>query len=498
MQERRATVRAAQRCPGMVSGTTRDGRFEFSVSATVADPVDVVVAGGGTAGAVAAIAAARAGARVLLVEARGYLGGMMTAGNAGLTTYIVHEKDESCRAALMADLREHPEAVHVAGGIPMEITRRLAASGAAALTSGQPGAYVFASQGDFKVLLVEMAREAGVRFLLHTAVVDVHREGKRVLGALVHNKSGIELVPAAQFVDATGDGDLAALAGVPFFKGVGPEDQVYLENMGTLGAMGQMGIMFRMGGVDTGKLFAHLRGKPEAFQVQRVAGQSIEEAWKAARRGDMACFVVKVRGLGGVQLYNSPIPGVYTVCCPCFEGDGTSARDLSAGEIGLAVEARRYASRLREAAPGFERALILDLPEIGVRETRHIRGDYLLTLKDILLMTRFPDSIGRGSHPVDTKPVPSYLKDADLPSRFHFHIPYRCLLASEVDNLLLAGRCVSCTHEASGCMRVTVQCMVTGQAAGTAAALAASRGSDPRELPVEELRRRLEADGVLL
>lgn len=482
----------------MLSGTRIGSTFEYSASATVAEAVDVVVAGGGSAGAVAAIAAARAGARVLLVEARGYLGGMMTAGNAGLTTYIVHEKDESARAALMADLRDRPAAVHVAGGIPMEIPRRLAACGAATLTSGQPGAYVFASQGDFKVLLVEMAREAGVRFLLHSTVVDAHMQGKRIAGVLVHNKSGMQLVPSGAFVDATGDGDLAALAGVPFFKGVGVEDEVYREDRGTLGAMGHMGVMFRMGGVDTERCFEHLGRNPEAFQVQRVAGQGMEEALACARRGDMACFVVKVSGLGGVQLYNSPVPGVYTVCCPCFEGDGTSARDLSAGEVGLAREVRRYASRLREAVPGFERALILDLPEIGVRETRHIHGDYLLTLRDILLMTRFPDSIGRGSHPVDTKPVPSYLKDADLPSRFHFHIPYGCLLAKGVDNLLLAGRCVSCTHEASGCMRTTVQCMVTGQAAGTAAAMSVSRGVDPRGLVVEDLRRRLAEDGVPL
>jgi len=482
----------------MVEGIRGKDRFEYSASAAVSDGTDVLVAGGGTAGVVAAIAAARTGARVLLVEAGGFLGGMMTAGNAGLTTYIVHEKDPGGREALMADLGSRPESVHVVGGIPMEITRRLAAQGAATLTGGQPGAYVFTSQGEFKILLLELAQEAGVRILFHSNLVEVHRERDRISGVLVQNKSGTRWVPAGQFIDATGDGDLAAFAGVPFFKGVGPEDQVYEENKGTLGAMGQMGVMYRVANVDVDRLFDHLRAVPDAFQAQRVAGQGLEEAHRNARAGDMACFVVRVEGLGGVQFYNSPIPGVFTVCCPCCPGDGTSADDLSEAEVRLAQEVRRYATTLRERLPGFEKAFILDVPEAGVRETRHIYGEYLLTLKDILLMTDFGDSIGRGSHPVDIKPVPSYLRDTELPSRFHFHIPFRSLLARGVENLLLAGRCVSCTHEASGCMRVTIQCMVTGQAAGTAAALCIQKKADPRQLSIPDIRKRLTLDGAIL
>lgn len=482
----------------MVEGKRVDGRFEYPGTAAVAEATDVVVAGGGSAGIAAAIAAARTGAGVLLVEARGTLGGMMTAGNAGLTTFIVHEKDPGGRDALMADLSSRPESVHVVGGIPMEIARKLAARGAASLTDGQPGAYVFASQGEFRLLLLELAREAGARILFHSTVVEVHREGGRICGVLVQNKSGTRYVPARQFIDATGDGDVAAFAGAPFFKGVGPEDQVYQEDKATLGAMGHMGVMYRVANVDVERLFSHLRGAPAAFEVQRVAGQGLEEAWRNVRSGGMACFVVRIPGFGGVQLYNSPIPGVFTVCCPCWPGDGTSADDLSAAEIGISAEVGRFTAALKGGMPGFEKAFLLDVPEIGIRETRHIRGDHLLTLKEILLMTDFPDSIGRGSHPVDTKPVPSWLRDADLPSRFHFHIPFGILRASGVDNLLLAGRCVSCTHEASGCMRVTVQCMITGQAAGTAAALCVRAGVDPRGLDAEALRLRLRADGVLL
>ena len=466
---------------------------EIEVSASA----DVIVAGGGTAGITAAIAAARNGADVLIVEKNGYLGGLMTAGNMGLTTYIVHEKDTSRHDEIMRDLAENPDCVHVAGGLAMEITRHLEKINGAATTKGQPGTYVFTSQGEFKYLLMSMAREAGVRMLFHTMVTDVIKSGSAIDGVIIENKSGCSMVAGKQFIDATGDGDLAYLAGVPYFKGVGPEDISYSENPDTLGKMGAFGVMFRLGNIDMDRCLEYLGSHMEMFEVQRVAIQSFDEVVENIGNGDMTCFVIKVEGIGGVQIYNTPMKGVYIIGCPCITGDGTNAEDLSEGEILLSMEVMRFTKALM-AIPGFEDACIVDIPEIGVRETRHIYGDYLLTIEDIMSMKPFEDSIGCGSHPIDISPRPSYMKDELLPERFYYEIPFRSLIARGVDNLLLAGRCISCTHEASGCTRVTVQCMITGEAAGTAAALCSGASLKVRELDIELIKKTLLGQNVKL
>ncbi len=168
----------------------------------VSQAADVVIAGGGTAGITAAIAAARNGADVLIIEKNGYLGGLMTAGNMGLTTYIVHEKDSSKHDKLMQDLAENPEIVHVAGGLVMEITRHLENIGGAVTTKGQPGTYVFTSQGEFKYLLMTMAKEAGVRMLFHTIVTGATKSDSSIDGVIIENKSGCSMIVAKQFIDA--------------------------------------------------------------------------------------------------------------------------------------------------------------------------------------------------------------------------------------------------------------------------------------------------------
>jgi len=141
---------------------------------------------------------------------------------------------------------------------------------------------------------------------------------------------------------------------------------------------------------------------------------------------------------------------------------------------------------------------MLDCPELCVRETRHFHGEYVLTIEDILSMREFDDTIGKGCHPIDTRPVPEALKQYPLPHRWSFNIPYRALVPKSVDNLLVAGRCISCTHEASGCIRPTVQCMITGEAAGVAAAICAEHGTPARELDTGNLRATLAAQGVVL
>jgi hypothetical protein len=471
--------------------------YRSTVEAKVVAEADVIVVGGGTTGPAAAIAAARNGASVLLVEQRGYLGGMMTAGNAGLTDYIVHDTNPERYRAIVAQLATDPAAVQVVGGIAMEITRRLIGRGAALATSGQPGSYVFTAQQEFKRLLLDMMEEAGVRLMLHCLFVDVIKDGDAIKGIVVENKSGRQIILGKLFIDATGDGDLAAKAGAPFFVGVGPEDLSYKAGAATLGEMGGMGIMFRAGNVDLERMFQYLFANREQFVMQRLAQMTLDQCYAAFKNNEMSCFGVRGNDCN-TQFYNTPLPGVVVLCCPSYNGNGLSVDDLTKGELAVTKDVWQRMDFMRANWPGFENAYLLDVPELFVRETRHIEGDYLLTIDDLHSHRQFEDSIGCGAHVLDTSHVLASLHDYEVPSRWSFSIPYCSLVPKRVDNLLVAGRCISATHEASGCIRVTTACMITGQAAGTAAALCAASGGSPHTVDGPALSRLLAEQGAVV
>ena len=475
---------------------TNGSTFSSTVETTVVADVDVLVAGGGTAGCVAAIAAARNGARVLLVERQGFLGGMMTAGNAGLTKYIVHEKSQAEYREVLAQFSKDPASVQVVGGLPIEITNRLMETKAGIGTDGAAGSYVFTAQDDFKFLLLTMMEEAGVDLLLHSLVVDVIKERDSLKGVIVENKSGRQALLAKTFIDATGDGDVAARAGAPYVVGVAEGDMA--AEAGTpLGTMQAMGVMFRMGNIDMDRCFEYLLDHREQFVPQPFALLGLDEAYQAYQKGDM--MTINITGIGHrFQIYNTPLPGVFTFCCPHFYGSGLSVQDLTQGEIAMMKELRKRISEMKSSLPGFEEAYLIDCPEICVRETRHFHGEYVLNIEDILSQREFEDTIGKGCHPIDIQPVPDALKKYPLAARWYFNMPYRSLLPKQVDNLLLAGRCISNTHEASGCTRPTVQCMITGEAAGTAAAMCVAEGVKPLDLDTERLQQQLVAQGVIL
>lgn len=470
--------------------------YTSKVEASVVAEADVLVAGGGTAGCVAAITAARNGANVLLVERYGFLGGMMTAGNAGLTKYIVHCSNREKYARVLKRLSENPSEVQIVGSIPMEITERLLSMKSAVGTDGTAGSYIFTSSEDFKWLLFEMMKEAGVKLLLHSLIVDVIKKDDIVEGIVVENKSGRQVILANVFIDASGDGDVAAKAGVPFEVGVGSGDLSAKTGI-PVQSMQDMGVMFKVGNANMEKCFEHLKIHPDEFEIQGCALLNMEEAHASFLNGDMMTINFKTLGWS-TQIYNSPIPGVLTICCPCYTGNGLSASDLTEGELELAKIVRRWVSRMRESMPGFENVYLLDCPQIGVRETRHILGEYVLTIDDIFSSREFEDGIGKGSHPIDVQPIPEVLRKRTLPPQWQFNIPYRCLVPKEIDNLLVAGRCISVTHEAFGCTRSTVQCMISGQAAGTASAMCIKQNLNPRNLNTDELRKTLADQGVIL
>lgn len=471
--------------------------YVSEVKARVLEPVDVLVAGGGTAGVTAALAAARAGAKTMLVEASGSLGGMMTSGHAGLTMYMKFSGRPAEHASDLQALKDDPAAVQIAGGLPREITDRLLQAGSAVGTWDHAGKYVFTNTADFKRLLLTMMAESNVALRLHSLLVDVIREGDRLLGAVLESKSGRQIVPAHQFIDATGDGDLAMRAGAPYTVGVTADDLCAATSK--VGEMTVMGVMFRLGNIELPKTFAWLKAHPECYMKQAFARYSLEEAEAQFAASAMSTFIIHTESpLQWMQVYNSPNPGEVTICCPSVKGDGTDVESLTRAEVMMAGMLERWTARI-QSIPGFEEAYLQDQPEMGVRETRHIQGDYVLNIEDVFRRRQFEDCIGFGAHPIDTQPRPDWLNDPETayPPRWFFQIPFRCLTVKGILNLLAAGRCISATHEAFGCIRPTVQCMITGEAAGAAAALAIKAGVAPRDLDWRELRGHLKGQRVL-
>ena len=487
---------------GEIMASEKKKTFLQQVEVEVLPECDVVVAGGGTAGVIASIAAARQGARVVLIERYGYLGGMITAGNAGLTMYMKYSGNPEEHLRDERTLETDPAAVQIAGGLAREITERLLREKIGVGNADTFGSYVFTASEDFKRLLFRMMKESGVKLMLHSLLVDVIREGNTIKGVVIESKSGRQFIPAKCFVDATGDGDLAARAGVPFAVGVTAED--FCAAHAGVGKMQPAGVMFKVGNCDLAKTMRWLTENPHRFQEHPFSRFSLETVKRNFKKGDNAIMLVRYDTDDPddwVQVYNLPQPGVVTLGCPCvYDIDGCNVEDLTRAEMAMAETVHKEIERIRAEIPGFENICLLDCPQIGVRETRHIRGRYVLNLRDIYEQRDFPDSIGFGSHPVDTKPRPAWLDDPKkaYPARWYFKIPYRCLVAEKIDNLLVAGRCVSATHEASGSIRPTVQCMITGEAAGTAAALSFREKTTPATLDVTLLRTTLKKAGVLL
>ncbi|SRR5579884_274373 len=454
---------------------------------------DVVVCGGGTAGAVAAIASARTGARTLLVDQYGRVGGMASAGMSFLGV-----SDAGGRRAL--------------GGIGAELFERLEAIGAAFADrpDRQVGSVTVADPLALQHVLLTMLVEAGVQFLLHAFCADVLMEGRRVRGIVVADKAGIELVRARAIVDATGDGDIAARAGARFVLGRDRD-----------GVMQPATRIFRMAGVDVEAMFAYLREHPEEMDVPERwdgSGYTAEDLRHTSVVMDaFPGLVAQARATGEltvprdrIGIETGPVPGVVTINATRVHGvDGTDPEAVSRAEIETQRQMFEVSQFLRRRVPGFERAWLLDAAyQIGIRETRHILGEYVLTLDDVLAGRDFPDTVARGAYPVDLHDVHA---GAEVLGRAvggggvtlrrierAYGIPFRCLVPADVDGVAVAGRAISATHEAAGSVRGQAVCMATGHAAGTIAALSAKRDIVPRSLSVASIQQVLAAQRAIL
>ncbi len=456
--------------------------------------VDVIVCGAGTAGAIAAIASARAGAGTLLIEQYGTVGGMASTGMSFLGV-----SDGSGRRAL--------------GGVGAEVLERLTGRGAAFADrpDKQVGSVSVADPVALQQTLLEMLLEAGVSFLLHTFCVDAVKDGPRVRGVLVANKGGLELALASVLVDATGDADVAARAGARFV--IGRADDGLTQPVTRI---------FRMGDVNTTEMLAYLRSHPgemdlperwdggAAYTPQDLAANSIVmDAFPtlvadARRAGELT--VPRDR----IGIETGPVPGVVTVNATRVHGvDGTDPDALSRAEIETQRQMFEIIRFLRHRVPGFRHARLLDAAyQVGVRETRHLAGDYVLTLDDVLGGRDFPDAVARGAYPLDLhdlRPGARVLGEqvggggVTLRRIEHsYAIPLRSLLPAGLDGIVVAGRAISATHEAAGSVRGQAVCMATGHAAGAIAALSAAAGVAPRQMPVARVQETLRSQGAIL
>ena len=484
-------------------------QIKIEITSKVVGSYDVVVCGGGTAGCVAAIAAAREGAKVAIIEASAFLGGMLTEGNAGLTNYVSHGKDPETQTKITERLRKDPKTAQVVGGIPLEFANKLIERGAAIGTAKTAGTYVYTDSQEFKIFLFETIYGLGIDVFLHSPICATVVEGSNIVGVATQTKLGQRVYLGKHFIDATGDGDVAALSGVPFTLGVGVDDSVYKSGKMKLGDQQAMGAMFRIGGVDFDKYLKYIKSHPDEYRATRAGQMTLEQFTRSYNEGDM----INSQGYTGTkwfQIYNYPHKGIMVGCISLPERytagagnyvnrNGLEVNDLTVCEYYSMLEAKKQVESLKENVPGFENAFVLDTPRVGVRETRHIEGEYRLNIIDIMNRVKFPDAIGKGSHPIDVGPLPDEVKDFVMPEEWSFDIPYRCMIPKNISNLLVAGKCVSATREGYGCIRPTVQCMVLGEAAGTAAAILCRNNiSDVRNIDVEKLRATLMKNGAIV
>ncbi|MDV6375547.1 FAD-dependent oxidoreductase [Deinococcus arenicola] len=442
---------------------------------------DVIVAGGGTAGAIAGIAAARAGARVLVVEALGSLGGTGT--NAWVTPLM----------------RNVSAGENLNRGLTDELKARMLARGDGAVDPGGNDNW-FNPEG-MKFVLEGMLLEAGGEVLYHTHIVQpVMAESEnppRIQALVIHNKGGLQALSAAVFIDATGDADLATRAGVPFHAG--DEDGIHQA----------MSLRFTLAGVDTARLCAFLNSNGQGqtgenflhFWMVWGKNSTLEPLFRQAVADD----VLLERDGDYFQGFSIPgRPGEISFNCPRIRAelhDGADPWQLSAAQVDGREAIDRLTAFCRQYLPGCEAVFIgVVAPMVGVRESRRIVGEYMLTLADILDCARFPDVICRNHYPVDIHSVkggakllherdgtaPYFAKDA------YHEIPYRSIVPVGVSNLLVPGRAASSSFEAQSAIRVQQNCHSMGEAAGTAAGWAARKhGGRVRDIDMDALQTEL-------
>jgi len=449
--------------------------------ALLAAQTDVLVVGGGPAGIGAAVGAAQAGARVVLAERYGFLGGNATAALVmPLMSFHTQRHVPEHKGATTLLPTDHGPGEPVIAGVLKRLLEKLVAAGGAIPPSLATGYVVPFDPEWLKLMALELLDEAGVQFLFHAFCSGVLETNGTISGAVFETKSGPLVVKAKAVIDCTGDGDLAVQAGAPFE--IGRAD----------GLVQPMTLMFRMAEFERAAFDAYVRENPGEWRgvhgLWALVRRATQEGKLDLPREDMLFFATPHER--EVSVNSTRVTRVL----------GTDVWDLSYAEWASRRQMRQIAAFLRHYVPGFERSYVMQSGvNVGVRETRRILGDYQLTAEDVLGARKFDDAIARGSYPVDIhNPTGSGTLLKRLPPGEAYDIPLRALMPRDVQGLLVAGRCLSGTHEAHSSYRVMPIVMATGQAAGVCAALAARRGILPRLVEFSRVQEELRRQGASL
>jgi hypothetical protein len=428
-----------------------------SESIEVSEEVDLLVAGGGSAGTAAAVSAARLGLRTALVEEMPFLGGMSTGGCVG-TFCGFYTKQRNGQVAPLV------------GGLPLEIARTLLernhAIGPIPYESSAVLPYV---PWGVKLLLEELARaEPGLHLRLHAKLTHALVEGDEIQGVVVQTGARRIALSARVYVDASGDAELSRLAGAETLAGELPQ---------------YPSMMFTMQNANVGQAIASLPGLPELLKqrfeidgLPRKSGNLIP----TGRPGEV------IVALSRLELDGRPV-------------DGAAEEELTWAELEGRAQAARLAEFLRERVPGFSEAFLADsAPRLGIRETRKIAGQYVLREEDVLGGRKFEDGIGRCAWPIEQHAKGGETRWRFLEPGAWYTLPYRCLVPKPLKNLLVAGRCLSAESAAFASARVIGPCMLAGQAVAAAADLMRRRNTAAVDVDVDALRAQLSELGVPL
>jgi hypothetical protein len=443
---------------------------------------DVLVIGGGNAGCTAAISAARLGARVCLVERYGFLGGTATAAMVGpWMTFHAGSGDEAGRVT-GAIAQEYVDRLIVMDGSPGHLPDT--SDYVPTITPFDPEIH--------KWLLMEMCEEAGVHLLLHAIFLAAVTDSSRITGVWVQTVAGPRELQARRVIDCTADALVSDAAGVPCEQG------------NAAGLVQPMTMMFRLSHVDLAATAAWLREHPDqirtsltpdmfsATTLTAIAG--LWDLWKEAREAGEVDIPREI-----VSMFRGAHLDEVTVNMTRVTGlDPLDPDDLTRAEIETRRQTMTLLRFFQRRVPGFARCRLAATPaQVGVRESRRIVGEYQLRGEDLLHARTFADAVARSGYPIDIhNPAGAGTTTVRLPEGRTYEIPYRCLVPLLIDDLLVAGRCISVTHEALASTRLTPTIMTLGQAAATAAVQSLEADEPPRRIDTDRLRASLVRQGV--